>query len=332
MSSKQKLMLSGAILFLAGFVFQIAIQSAMRPYAIDQFYFQEWSSETMMQTVSIDDLYTNPLESLANIHIQPPALDTIRAMLIHIWPAPHPDQRVRQIDFLLYRLWAVFYGLLGLVVFLWACQLTDTRTAVIATLGFLLHPACIAYATLLDSTLVTALLILVSYYLLWKLRHNHKVSIIWFTLAVLALFFTRSIFQSISILVFVVSLVLIRTAKRKLLLFLFLAGGIAGLYTLKQYYQFGILSTSSFTGLNLTRSIGVETQVDYWTYLNSADDRTTASTPLPSVLIRTTKANGAVNFNHIAYLALNQRLIRAYQQALLTRSPSQLFASYAQNL
>jgi hypothetical protein len=329
---RTKLALFGALLFFASLVFQIGLQAAIRPYAIDQFYFQEWSSETMMQTVSLDDLSAAPLESLANIHIQPPALDTIRALLIQLWPAPDPTQRVRHIDAMLYRLWAVLYALLGLVIILWASQLTDIGTAVVATICFLLHPAMIAYATLLDGTLLSALLILIAYFLLWKLRNNPQRSVAWFTLATLALFFTRSIFQWTAIQIFAAALLLIKVPKRNLLLFLVIAGGIAGIYTLKQYYQFGIASTSSFTGLNLTRSIGVEAGVDYWAYLGSVDDRAGTPTTLPNVLVRRAKANGVVNFNNSAYLALNQRLIGVYQHALLTQPPSQLLLSYAQNI
>ena len=59
----------------------------MREHAKDKLYFQEWSSEALMHTVSIEDIRDTPFLTINNIHIQPPALDIIRAIFVHIWPS-----------------------------------------------------------------------------------------------------------------------------------------------------------------------------------------------------------------------------------------------------
>ena len=57
---------------LAGILFQAAPRYWMRPYAKEGVYYQDWSSESTMQTLAIEDLRDEPLRSLLNIHMQPP--------------------------------------------------------------------------------------------------------------------------------------------------------------------------------------------------------------------------------------------------------------------
>lgn len=331
MHKKRKLVFVGVAITLCGFLFQIGLQSVVRHYVKDSFYFQKWSSEALKQTVSIEDLRNEPLETLINIHIQPPGLDVIRAILVYIWPSPDPLIALKHVDYLLYHLWALLYGLIGLMVFLWVSKLTETKYAIIATVVFLLHPACIFYATLLDSTFLSSFLIFLMYYLLWKIKHNHNVPISVLIFTILALFFTRSIFQWPFIFLFTFSLFLIRMPRKKILLFLLITGGVVFLYTGKQYYKFGIFSTSSFTGLNLTRSVGIKiTPNDYYYYLNNSNLPKQESV-LPSVLTRKYKINGSRNFNHINYLKFNQYLIDQYKMHLSEVDALQLMKSYLQN-
>lgn len=320
------------IIAVSGFLFQVGLQSAMRPYAKDGFYFQGWSSETMMQTVSIIDLQDDPVETLYNIHIQPPGLDLIRAFFVYVWPNQDPNTALLNVDYLLYKLWALLYGLLGLIVFLWLHKLTKIKFAIIATIAFLLHPACLFYATLLDGTILTSLLILLFYYLLWKIKNNYDVTPALVVFSILALFFTRSIFQFPFVMVAGFSFFLTGMPKQKILLILLITGSVIGLYTTKQYYQFGIASTTSFTGLNLNNSIGNQYMTEYRGYLKSINHLSEQENKLPRTLTRTEKANGAVNFNNIKYLQLNQELIEQYKEHLVTTPLSQIIMSYHENL
>jgi hypothetical protein len=112
-----------------------------------------------MQTVSLEDLRTEPLVTLWSIHIQPPALDAIRAILARLWPASDPPTAVEHVDRLLYQLWSVCYGILGALVFLWMHELTDAKAAAVTALVVMLHPATLFYATFLDGTFLSALLL-----------------------------------------------------------------------------------------------------------------------------------------------------------------------------
>ena len=315
-----------------GFLFQIALQMPLRPFAADGIHFQAWSSEKMMQTVALDDLYAAPLETLWNIHIQPPALDAIRSVLVRIWPSTDPLVAVSHVDMLLYGVWSLLYGLLGSLVFVWMYELTEMKVAIVAAFALLLHPASIFYATFLETTLLAALLITLMYYLLWRVSRNANVSFIASTLVVLTLLFTRSIFQWPYILLFAGSLFMVGMKKRSVFAFMTITIIIFGLYLIKQHNKFDIWSTSSFTGLNLTRSVSIGSGVpDYWGYLNGISD-VSIDSELPKVLTRKKKANGAINFNHISYLALNRQLTTHFLEYLKAAPIGELARGYLENL
>ena len=83
---KKRMIVLIGVVGIGGLVFQLALQFGMGLYAKDGFDYQDpWSSETMMQTVSIEDLRDEPLQSLFNIHMRPPGLDAIRAVLATMW-------------------------------------------------------------------------------------------------------------------------------------------------------------------------------------------------------------------------------------------------------
>ena len=46
----------------------------MRVHAYQGMYFQGWSSEDLTQTLPLQDLRDAPLQSLLNMHIEPPRL------------------------------------------------------------------------------------------------------------------------------------------------------------------------------------------------------------------------------------------------------------------
>jgi len=325
---RKMVLLAFAVAF-AGFFSQMVLQRDMKPYALKGLYFQKWSSEFFMQTVSIEDLRDVPLQSLANLHIQPPALDTIRAVLAKMWASPDSHALLRDVDRSLYVLWAAVYGFLIALVFWWLSRITGSGYAVLSALFFAAHPAAIFYSTLLDGTLLSALLMMWATYLLWCIRKDPAVSIAPLAVAVLALFFTRSIFQWPAILVFALSLILLRVPKRRVAIFFVVCTGVAGLYLGKQYHRFGLFSTSSFTGLSLVHSIGYE--VDYWNFLDRVPD-TEEKRSLPRVLVRRKKLDGAPNFNHVGYLRMNRHLLERYKTEFAATPARELIRSYRENL
>jgi len=84
--------------------------------------------------------------------------------------------------------------------------------------------------------------------------------------------------------------------------------------------------------ISLTNSIGVgfDTAI-YTSYLDQVANSPIDDPSLPGVLTSRTKINGEPNFNNLAYLALNQRLLARYQDALRSSSFDQLADSYLEN-
>lgn len=323
-----KLHRTAIIIFIIGFLFQLTLQWLMRPYAIRGYLFQGWTSEAFMQTVSIEDLRNAPFESLVNIHIQPPAYDALRALLVQFWPNLEIQDALKQVDLSIYFLWAIVYGLGGVLAFLWLAELVNTKFAFVSALLFFLHPGWIYYATFLDTTLLSALLILWLFYLLWKVQ-NGEAPFLALTSALLFLFFTRSLFQWQFIPVIAASLLLLKMPLRKTVLILAVVSTIFGLYILKQKRDFGLASTSSFTGINLTSALGVG-DYDHPYAIEGMEEDTEGT--LPAVLGRTEKISGTINYNNYQYLGYNKRLTNKVVKFLEKFPVRYLIANTMENL
>ncbi len=323
-----------AIIALLGFSFQMWIEHQMRPYALGGVYFHRWSSERMMQTVPIEDLRDHPFNTLFNIHIQPPGFDAIRSLFAQIRSTNDVFSLVVRVDESLYVLGAMLNGLMGALIFLWLSRLTKPWFGMVAAALFIAHPACIFYATILDATLVSTVLILVMYYLLWRLRDEPGSSTIPLAVAVVVLFFTRAVFQWPALLVFGASLFLLKVPRREIGIFLAVTGAVFCLYLGKQYVQFGILSTSSFSGLNLVKTAGWPDK-EYSAYLKGHDVLDPAQTPdkpMPDVLVRKWKMDGSPNFNHVAYLWKNKSLMKEYKKRVAATAIGDILTIYAENM
>ena len=159
-------------------VLLLGLEAHFQPLALQGLYFQGYSSEAMMQTVSIEYLRDEPLRTLWYLHIQPPAYDAIRALLAYVWRSNDSMIMLKQVDRTLYFLWALLYGMTGFVFFWWLSEMTNIKFAAASSLLFLAHPASIFYATFLDTTLLSAFLILCFCYLLWRMKEGSYVPVI----------------------------------------------------------------------------------------------------------------------------------------------------------
>ncbi len=159
------------LIFVAGVSYALGLEQLMRPLTSDGVHFHPWSSEDMMQTVPLGDLRRDPLQSLANIHIQPPAFDAIRAALVHFFPTLGDLAALQRVDLALYALGAIVLGLMVALVYVWLATQAGTVAGVLGALLVLLHPASILFASFLDSTMLSAFLFLCCYYLLWRIKN-----------------------------------------------------------------------------------------------------------------------------------------------------------------
>lgn len=308
----------------------LSLEAYFRPIAAQKLYFQQWSSESMMHTVSIEDLKKEPIRSLWYIHIQPPAFDALRALLARMVGSKDPTGMMWRVDYCLYLIWAALYGLTVFLVFWWLSDIVGIAFAAVSALLFSCHPALIFYATFLETTLLSSFLILWFCYLLWRVYKDRTVPVWALAGSFLALYFTRSAFQWPWLFLLPFCLTLLRYPFRNVALFFAITSVIVGLYTVKQLCLFDLAATSSFVGFNLTRSIGAIDALGYNEKGTVPVEKTDSD--LPRVLTRVRKLTGSLNFNNAQYLEINRRLQDEYRRRIMAASPGQLVDIARENL
>ena len=316
----------GLMVFILAFGALIGVESMLSTQAISGVYFHGIPSESMMQTTSIMDLKNEPLISLWNIHIQPPLFDAVRAILASLSKTADPLLLQYWVDQGIYFIWAIIYGLACALLYSWLLKLTNTWYAFFGTLLFALSPSALLYATLLETTFLSSFLIFYFLFLMWKIKNNQNISPWVLAISFLALFFTRSLFQWQWLVIIGFCLYLMNYPVKNIKKFLIICSLIVSCYLFKQFAQFGISTTSSFTGLNLCQSIQACNPhfVPVKPQWSDVD--------LPMVLSREKKLTGAHNFNNLIDLELNKRYLGDYKEKLSALSFSQLSSIYLDNL
>jgi hypothetical protein len=322
------------LIFVAGLALMSGLQARSRPFAIAGLYFQEHSSEDMMQTVSLLDLRERPLETLLVIHIQPPLLDAIRAALARLWPTAGKWALLHRVDRGLYLLWEIVYACMGVLVFVWLLKLTSSAAvATVAALAFLAHPAAIHYATYLEGTLLT------SFGILWLSYALAALPAPWATAslagAYVFLFLVRSIFQWPALVVVVAALLLRRAPRRSVVAVGLGCGAVVGSFMLKQYLVFDSTATSSFAGSSCLQALGVVPDMGFSSEVATPLGPLLSGVPwsdLPAALTRETKIGGAHNFNQLADLANERELARQCRQRLASQPLRATLGAWWQNV
>ena len=312
--------------FALSFALVEIVESIFRRHAIGGVYFQGLTSETLMQSVSLRELRAAPLESLWYLHVQPPVTNLIRAMLVLFHRGASWDEVMRGVDRDLNHVWALAAAALAMLTDTWLRRLrVPGALAALFTLGWLLHPAAFAYATLLDGTLLSALFTTWVLYETWRFASGDGGSVGRLSAAVLLAYFTRSLFQWPFVLVMLASLLLLRLPRRQLLTFGAVVGLTVGLYSMKQATLFGTVSTSTLQGTNLSRSIGADCGPIVPV---AVAHRARLTAP---VLTEPRKLEGSENFNHVDRLSIESQLMGCFRRTLAQRTWAELWASYRSN-
>jgi hypothetical protein len=315
------------VVFALSFALVEIVESIFRRHAIGGVYFQGLTSETLMQSVSLRELRAAPLESLWYLHVQPPVTNLIRALLLVFHRGASWDEVMRGVDRDLNHVWALTAAALAMLIDAWFRRLRVPGVlAALFTLGWLLHPAAFAYATLLDGTLLSALCTTWVLYETWRFGSSDGGSAGRLSAAVLLAYLTRSLFQWPFVLVMLGSLALLRVPRRQLVIFGAVVGVTVGLYSIKQAYLFGTVSTSTLQGTNLTRSIGADCGP---IVPEAAAHGARLTAP---VLTEPRKLDGSQNFNHVDRLSIERQLMVCFRRTLARRKAAALWANYRSNL
>jgi hypothetical protein len=307
-------------------VFLTAAEALARRQAPDGLYLQKYTSEYLMQTVSVLDLRDEPLRSLWYLHIQPPMLDAVRAALAQLHRGATDADLLRRVDAGLYVVWGVAASALAGLVCLWLCRLAGPRYGLAAAVAWVLHPASVFYATLLDGTLVSAAGIAWLVYELWRARAGGG-SVPRLVAVLLFLFFTRSVVQWPFLVVTGVSLLLLRMSPRRVAVVLCAAGLVMGAYLAKQRALFGVAFTSSFAADSFCKGLHE--------YCLGTTPVPLPALPPPSaagVLSRVAKSDGEYNYNQLAFLRRSFSQMEEYRALLRTRTLAQNLDALRRNL
>jgi len=312
--------------FVAAFLWMFLLEQRFRNEAAEHLYFHAWTSEYMMQTVSLGDLRVEPFKSLWYNHIQPPLFDAIRATFAAFHPNTHGEALVRRVDERLYVLWLFVYAATVLLIFSWLRRGQGSRCAVLGTAIFLLLPGPIFYAAFLDTTLLSGTLILWLFWALWRFGEGEPVSG-QLVASSLLLFFTRSVFQWPFLVVLAVSLGLMAVPRGRALRVLLPIGLVMFAFLAKQYVLFGLTTTSSFGPDSFCKGLS-----EYCHGMTSVELPKTTDRFNAFVLRRAEKLNGEYNYNQEAFLKRSFAQMEEYKALLRRLTPARVLEILKTNL
>lgn len=312
-----------ALAFVVAAVWIVGLVEFFRPEARDGVYFHAWTSEYMVQTLPLGDLRREPVRSLWYNHIQPPLFDAIRATIASLYPNAGPEALMRGVDLGLQRVLAVVYAATALLVFVWVRALAGIRSATIALGVFLMLPGPIFYATFLDSTALSALLILWFHYEWWRFfRADPRPGIPRVLLSGALLVLTRSVFQWPFVIVVAAGVILMTAPgdeRRRAFRAIAPLALFMGLYVAKQYALFGLTITSSFGPDNFCKGLSEYCHGATRVELPAFTDPDNAI-----VLRRAEKLNGEYNYNQMAFLRRSFSQMEEYRAHLRRLTPARV--------
>ncbi len=304
--------------FLIALGWILALEERFRNQAAEHLYFHPWTSEYMMQTVSVGDLRLEPFRSLWYNHIQPPVFDAIRAGLAALYPNANGEALMRRVDGGLYALWMLVYAMTAVLIFSGIRRARGATSAAAAFLVFLLLPGPIFYATFLDSTLLSSTLILWFFWTLWRFGRGEAPPAA-LVLVCVVLFLTRSVFQWPFLVVLGVSLRLMAVPRGRALRVLLPIGAVMLAFLAKQYMLFGLTTTSSFGPDSFCKGLSEYCQGTAKVDLPRTTDRFNAF-----VLRRAEKLNGEYNYNQEAFLKRSFSQMEEYKALLRRLTPGRI--------
>lgn len=225
---------------------------------------QEWPSEQMMQNLGLADMFAFGPMSLWYKHIYPPLQDAFRYFfslpeLVHGFP-PH----YAAVDLNLYKLYALCFGVVNGVIYLWVRSATGNGwLSGAVTLLWAISPGYLTCMMLLDPTPLALAGISISFYLLYLFLKTRQ---LWFYSAFSCVFFLSSLarsFTQIHVLIFVVAMsgaAIFLARRRSLLAVCVLLLGVSLLWVLpgKQQSLYGTWDTSTFGGHIRSGTLGLD--------------------------------------------------------------------------
>jgi hypothetical protein len=208
----------------------------------------------MMQTLGIEDVLARGPEALWLDHVYPPLLDAIRYVMA--WPVQSLDITVLQpyVDLKLYDLYAVLFGVVNVMLFLWVRSMTHSQwwaTGAVAIWAAM--PGYVMTMTLLDPSPLSMTFITATFFFLFLfLKFRRLVYSMGFFVSLLLASLSRSVTQPHVLIIVVASGVAfwILAERRSWILMFANVVLIALMFVMpmKQHALFATFDTTSFGG------------------------------------------------------------------------------------
>ena len=224
---------------------------------------QEWSSESMMQTLALKDMFAFGPMFVVYDHVYPPLQDVLR----YVYSLPDLYHRMPpnygSVDLHLYLTYVWCFGLVNAIVYLWVRDLTRNGWwALTVTLLWAIAPGYLTNMMLLDPTPPAMLFVSAAFYFLYRFLRSRRLGYVaLFLSAMLLASWSRNVIQW-HVLVVLAALVIASwwlTTRRSLWIlatsvFLLL---LIAVVPIKQYVMFGTTDTSSYGGYHRVGMIWV---------------------------------------------------------------------------
>lgn len=244
------------------------VQWAFRNANVDRlpggYLLQEWSSESMMQTLALKDVFAFGPMALWYNHLYPPLQDVLRYAyslpdLYHRMPPNYGS-----VDLHLYLTYIWCFGLVNAIVYVWVRDLTRNGWwALAATLLWAIAPGYLTNMMLLDSTPLAMLFISAGLYYLYRFLRTRRLGYVpWFLAATLLASLSRNVTQAHVLLVIVAFVVASWWLAKKRAWWVMAINVVllALLFVMpvKQQVLYGTTDTSSFSGIHRVGMIGID--------------------------------------------------------------------------
>jgi hypothetical protein len=222
----------------------------------DGFKLRPDASDTAWQTIRLKELWIVGPSSLWWMHIYPPLYDGIR----YLFMQPELIRGVPidpvAIDFRLYVMSAVLFGLVAMITYLWVRDLTKSGWWALGGAGmWVIIPASVSYMTLLNQTGLAIAAMAVAFYLLFRFcKTRRNLYAFGFLLALFIASMTRNVVQIHVFIVLVIAAFAFwfigRPRRWWVLAINILLVLIIGIWPIRAYALYSTFDVSTHTGFN----------------------------------------------------------------------------------
>jgi hypothetical protein len=183
----------------------------------DGYRIQDWTSNWLMQTLGLEEMLPFGPMAFWYSHVYPPLQDMIRYVFTFPETSAGQPFSAAAVDMRLYVLYAVMYGLVNALLFIWVRSLTKSGWwALGVTLVWAVHPGYLTVMTLLDPSPLAMFFISLSLLLLYLfLRYRNLLYATGFFAALVVASLARTVTQVHVLAVLVVAVIAFWFIARK---------------------------------------------------------------------------------------------------------------------